>query len=238
MFDKTQKFVQDTQYFCTIIQSEVFYERNSSFHKQAMVRYESYCDVNEDELIKEVNSSPLQTCFDDYKRLLNNVDIPNKDTISMSWHIQEYFTSDRQLLEDAISIFETIVEKCGNFRNSITDFMELYSLKDNFPKKGFLCPLFVDEVLIKTDDDENTIKIEQEAIPNEILLIFRDKESAEEYLNWKEHTKNPRDWGRRYKDYGKPKNRLSRGDLKLLFEYLRKLYPEIDDDIEKFRRYA
>ena len=94
------------------------------------------------------------------------------------------------------------------------------------------------EISAKKDSHKVEHKNPQMTIPNEILLFFRDKESAEEYLNWKEHTNNPRDWGKRYKDYGKPKNRLSRGDLKLLFEHLRKLYPEIDDNINKFRRYA
>lgn len=144
MFDKTQKFVKDTQYLYTIIQSKEFYDRNGCFYQQTMTRYDSYCNVNEDELVKEVNSSPLQICFDDYKKLLNCVNIPNMDIASMSWFIHRKLSSDRELIEDAIGIYETVIETCGNLRNSVADFMELYGLVDNFPKIGFLCPMFID----------------------------------------------------------------------------------------------
>jgi hypothetical protein len=156
LFEKTQKFVEDTQYFCNVIQSKEFYDHNGYFYQQTKKRYDSYCDVNEDELVKEVNNSPLQTYFDDFKKLLNSIVIPNYDTMSMRKFIQENLTSDRELLEDALEIFETVVEKCGYLRNSVESFMELYDLKDNSPKSGFLRPLFIDEVL-REEDDENCI---------------------------------------------------------------------------------
>lgn len=145
LFEKTQKFVEDTQYFCSVIKSEQFYDRNGYFYQETKERFDSYCDVNEDEFVKEVNNSPLQTYFDDYKKLLNSIVIPDLDTFSMSKYIQENLTSDRELLEDALEIFETVVEKCGNLRNSVENFMELYDLKDNYPKIGFLRPIFIDE---------------------------------------------------------------------------------------------
>jgi hypothetical protein len=120
--------------------------------------------VNEDELVKEVNNSPLQTYFDDYKRLLNSIVIPNLDTFSMSKFIQENLTSDRELLEDAIEIFETVVEKCGNLRNSVENFMELYDLEDNYPKIGFLRPIFIDEVLREEDNENPTSEGKQTTI--------------------------------------------------------------------------
>ena len=175
MFDKTQKFVEDTQYFYTIIQTKDFYNRNGFFYQQTMVRLESYCDVNEDELIKEVNSSPLQTCFDDYKRLLNNIDIPNVDTLNMSLYIQEHLTSDREILADAICIFETIVERCGNLRNTINSFMELYSLKDNYPKQGFLRPLYYDNVMTQETP---------------ILTLSTPDKSKEDPRTWDEYEYN------------------------------------------------
>ncbi len=161
LFEKTQKFVEDTQYFCNVIQSKEFYDHNGYFYQQTKKRYDSYCDVNEDELVKEVNNSPLQTYFDDFKKLLNSIVIPNYDTMSMSRFIQENLTSDRELLEDALEIFETVVEKCGNLKNSVENFMELYDLKDHSPKKGFLQPLFIDEVL-REEIDENNISEEKE----------------------------------------------------------------------------
>lgn len=157
MFDKTQKFVKDTQYLYTIIQSKEFYDRNGCFYQQTMTRYDSYCNVSEDELVKEVNSSPLQICFDDYKKLLNCVNIPNMDIASMSWFIHRKLSSDRELIEDAIGIYETVIETCGNLRNSVADFMELYGLVDNFPKTGFLCPMFIDEAMSKESNEHAPI---------------------------------------------------------------------------------
>lgn len=175
MFDKTQKFVEDTQYFYTIIQTKDFYNRNGFFYQQTMARFESYCDVNEDELIKEVNNSPLQTCFDDYKRLLNNIDIPNVDTLNMSLYVQEHLTSDREILADAICIFETIVERCGNLRNTINSFMELYCLKDNYPKQGFLRPLYYDNVMTQETP---------------ILTLSTPDKSKEDPRTWDEYEYN------------------------------------------------
>lgn len=154
LFEKTQKFVQDTLYFCNVIQSNEFYDHDGYFYQQTKQRFDSYCDVNEDELVKEVNNSPLQMYFDDFKKLLNSIVVPNYDTMSMSKYIQENLTSDRELLEDALEIFETVVEKCGYLRNSVKSFMELYDLKDNSPKRGFLRPLFIDEVLREEDDEK------------------------------------------------------------------------------------
>lgn len=162
LFEKTQKFVEDTQYFCSVIQSKEFYDRNGFFYQQTKKRFDSYCDVNEDDLVREVNNSPLQTYFDDYKKLLNSIVIPDLDTMSMSWFIQENLTSDRDLLEDALEIFETVVEKCGNLRNSVENFMELYGLKDNSPKSGFLRPIFIDEVL-REENKENFISNRKKA---------------------------------------------------------------------------
>lgn len=154
LFEKTQKFVQDTLYFCNVIQSNEFYDHDGYFYQQTKKRYDSYCDVNEDELVKEVNNSPLQTYFDDFKKLLNSIVIPNYDTMSMSKYIQENLTSDRELLEDALEIFETVVEKCGNLRNSVENFRELYDLKDNSPKRGFLRPEFIDEVINEKEEQK------------------------------------------------------------------------------------
>ena len=169
LFEKTQEFVNDTRYLYNIIMHELFYDRNDHFYQQTMEKFNLYCNVNEDELVKEVNCSPLQTFFDDYKKLLNSIVIPNMDTMNMSWFIQKNLTSDRSLLEDAIEIFETVVEKCGNLRNSVDNFMELYDLKDNFPIKGFLRPLYYDgatskdiqndvSALTNIDDDDNDPK--------------------------------------------------------------------------------
>ena len=152
MFEKTRKFVEDTQYLCAVILSPEFYFSNGYFYQQTKRRFDLYCEVNEDELVNEVNNSPIQTYFYDFKKLLNSIDIPNKDTMSMSMYIQENLTSDRSLLDDAIDIFETVVEKCGDLRNSLENFMRLYDLKDNFPKKGFLRPLFIDEVFAEEDN--------------------------------------------------------------------------------------
>ena len=137
-----------------------------------------------------------------------------------------------QKLEDSKEIKASLIDDAVNEAIN-TYFLRIYE------KANDLCRIVseCEKYLPTNDSHEEEDKKPQMAIPNEILLVFRDKESAEEYLNWKEHTKNPRDWGRRYKDYGIPKNKRSRGDLKLLFELLRKLYPEIDDNVEKFRKY-
>lgn len=159
MFDKTRKFVEDTQYLCAVIGSKEFYDSNGYFYQHTKRRFDLYCEVNVDELVKEVNNSPLQTYFNDYKKLLNSIDIPNKDLLSMSTYIQENLTSDRFLLGDAVEIFETVVEKCGDLRNSLENFMSLYDLKDNFPKKGFLRPEFIDDVLV--EDESGSLRSER-----------------------------------------------------------------------------
>ena len=151
IFEKTRKFVEDTQYFYTIIMSKEFYNRTGDFYLLTKSRFDLYCVVNEDDLVNEVNKSPLQTYFDDYKKLLNSIDLPDKDLLGMSFYIQENLTIDRGLLEEAIDIFRTIVDKCGNLRNSLENFMSLYDLKDNFPKKGFLRPLYFDEAIEKEE---------------------------------------------------------------------------------------
>lgn len=177
MFEKTQRFVEDTQYLYTIIQNKEFYDRKGFFHKQTMERYNLYCLVKEDELIKEVNSSPLQTCFDDYKKLLNSIKLPNMDLLSMSWFIQENLSSDRELLEDAIGIYETLIEKCGNLRNSVTDFMKLYGIVDNYHRNGFLCPLYIDEAML----EESNGDIPSSSIPdneNKVSCFVRDNEES------------------------------------------------------------
>lgn len=147
IFDDTREFVEATQYLYTIIMAEEFYDRNGVFYQDTKKRFAMYCKVNEDDLVKEVNNSPLQTYFDDYKQLLNSIIIPNKDILSMSRYIQENLTSDKDLLEEAIEIFEAVIEKCGNLRNSLERYMDLYKLKDNYPQKGFLRPLFIDEAI-------------------------------------------------------------------------------------------
>lgn len=238
MFDKTQKFVKDTQYLYTIIQSKEFYDRNGCFYKQTMTRYNSYCNVNEDELVKEVNSSPLQICFDDYKKLLNCVNIPNMDIASMSWFIQKKLSSDRELIEDAIGIYETLIETCGNLRNSVADFMELYGLVDNFPKIGFLCPVFIDEAMSKESnengDDNSTRKPLH--IPPNVKMLFGSDEKCEEYFGWKEYSKDAGDWGKRLNDYIK-KRKWEKGEKKNIFGYLRDLHDDIEDNIQAFRRH-
>ena len=162
IFEKTQKFVEDTQYFCTIITSPEFYDSNGSFYRQTKRRFDSYCEVNVDELVKEVNNSPLQTYFNDYKKLLNSIDIPNKDLLSMSMYIQDNLTKNRDLLEDAVEIFETVIDRCGDLRNSLENFMSLYDLKDNFPKKGFLRPLFIDvEITKDIKEKHSSLKTEK-----------------------------------------------------------------------------
>ena len=151
MFERTLKFVRDTQFLCNVILSPEYYDKNGIFHAQAMSKYEAYCVIDEDSLMSEVNGSPIQASFDDFKRLLNKIDIPDYDTASISLQIRD-MTSDTDLIEDAISIFETIVEKCGNLRNSLTSWMELYDLRDNSPRKGFLRPLYFDEDAQLEDD--------------------------------------------------------------------------------------
>jgi hypothetical protein len=73
-------------------------------------------------------------------------------------------------------------------------------------------------------------------IPNDILLLFKDEESAEDYFSWEKYTTVPRNWGTRYNEYGVSKERRSKGDFKKIFEFLRQLHPDIIDDVDKFRR--
>ena len=122
MFDKTQKFVEDTQYLCSIILSSEFYDADGFLHNEAMRRYEAYCETNEYDLTKEVNSAPMQTSFDDYKRLLNKVEIPDIDTFGLSCYIKENLSEDVSLREDAISIWETVVEQCGFLTSAVLTF--------------------------------------------------------------------------------------------------------------------
>ena len=128
MFDKTRQFVDDTRFLSAVIFKKEFYEANGIFHSQAMDRYSRYVQVNVDELPKEVNSSPLQTCFDDYKRLLNSIDVPDVDIWGARQYIQDHLSTDEELVGDAVGILETIQEQCGLLRNAVYDFAEVYGL--------------------------------------------------------------------------------------------------------------
>ncbi len=129
MFDKTRQFVDDTRFLAAIIFKKEFYEANGIFHAQAMERYSRYVQVNVDELPKEVNSSPLQTCFDDYKRLLNSIDVPDVDLWGARQYIQDHLSTEGELVGDAVGILETIQEQCGLLRNAVYDFAEVYGLE-------------------------------------------------------------------------------------------------------------
>lgn len=191
-------------------------------------------DVGADNYLYVIKSDTDKICDLDANEV-KDVILEREDDISLRLRrINEYgLLSLLQKLENSKDI------KASLINDAVSEAINAYFLRI-YDKANDLCRIVseCEKFLQKNDSHKVEHKNPQRAIPNEILLVFRDKESAEEYLNWKEHTNNPRDWGRRYKDYGKPKNRLSRGDLKLLFEYLRKLYPGIDDNIEKFRRYA
>ena len=231
LFEKTQKFVEDTQYFCSVIKSEQFYDRNGYFYQETKERFDSYCDVNEDEFVKEVNNSPLQTYFDDYKKLLNSIVIPDLDTFSMSKYIQENLTSDRELLEDALEIFETVVEKCGNLRNSVENFMELYDLKDNYPKIGFLRPIFIDEAITEDNDEfsseEKEIKQTNTTHPNNVIELFSSKDTCDDFFG--EDNLDCAGWARRAWKFCQESKLYfhMRGDKKLLYEELKRLHPKI-----------
>lgn len=191
-------------------------------------------DVGADNYLYVIKSDTDKICDLDANEV-KDVILEREDDISLRLRrINEYgLLSLLQKLENSKDIKASLINDAVNEAIN-TYFLRIYEKANDFCKIVSEC----EKYLPRKDSHKVEHKNPQMAIPNEILLVFRDKESAEEYLNWKEHTNNPRDWGRRYKDYGKPKNRLSRGDLKLLFEYLRKLYPGIDDNIEKFRRYA
>lgn len=219
LFEKTQKFVEDTQYFCNVIQSKEFYDYNGYFYQQTKKRFDSYCDVNENELVKEVNNSPLQTYFDDFKKLLNSIVIPNYDIMSMSRSIQESLTSDRKLLEDALEIFETVVDKCGDLRNSIENFMGLYDLKDNSPKNGFLRPVFIDEVLRKKNKEDNSSP--------KVIELFSSKDSYNEFFNT--DGLDCAGWARRAWKFCQDSKLYFhiKGDKKLLYEEIKRFHPKI-----------
>lgn len=84
-------------------------------------------------------------------------------------------------------------------------------------------------------EKENS-SIEKLNISNDILLLFKDKESAEEYFSWEDYTTAPRNWGQRFNKYGVSKQGMTKGDLLKLFEFLRELHPDITNDVDKFRR--
>ncbi len=136
MFDKTRQFVDDTRFLSAIIFKKEFYEANGIFHAQAMERYSRYVQVNVDELPKEVNSSPLQTSFDDYKKLLNRIDVPDVDIWGARQYIKDHLSVDTNLVGEAVGIFETILEQCGLLRNAVEDFCEVYGLSEHHPKEG------------------------------------------------------------------------------------------------------
>lgn len=73
------------------------------------------------------------------------------------------------------------------------------------------------------------------AHPNDIVILFKDSESANKYFDWP-YTTNPRDWGDRFNNYGKPKTQFYKGQMKQLFDYIRQLFPDVDDDVDKFRK--
>ncbi len=145
MFDETHEFAKDTRFLTTIILKRMFYD-DKVIHRQVMERYSGYWRVNVNDLPNEVNSSPMQTCFDDYKILLNSIDLPNIDTWGMGRYIREHLSTDPQLVDDAVSILEGCVEQCGLLRNAVADLMKTYGLVDNHPKAGFLQPLYMDAV--------------------------------------------------------------------------------------------
>ena len=87
-----------------------------------------------------------------------------------------------------------------------------------------------------------------EKIPNRIYLYFKDNESCEDYFAWDKPTTDPKDWGKRYNIFGKKKKDLTKGDYKILFDYLKNRFPAIHHsqtgnkdndskkDLDRFRR--
>ena len=208
MFDKTRKFVEDTRFLTTIILKRMFYD-DKVIHRQVMERYSGYWRVNVNDLPNEVNSSPIQTCFDDYKRLLNSVDLPDIDTWGMGRYIREHLSTDPQLVDDAVSIFEGCVEQCGLLRNVVTNLMKTYGLVDNHPMQGFLQPLYVE----RTDKKK---VVENERLPS-------TEENTDSPGTWELSTDGTR-FSLRNLDYRRVFNLLTDGELGIMsseitFEY-------------------
>lgn len=87
-----------------------------------------------------------------------------------------------------------------------------------------------------TNSESNPVQI-----GNDIIIIFKNEESAREYFSWKHHVNDAKQWGKRYDEYGKPKDKRTRGDLKRVFEFIKLLHPEYcweQKDLEKFQRYV
>lgn len=231
MFEKTRQFVEDTRFLSAIIFKKKFYSANGIFHAQAMERYSRYVQVNVDELPKEVNSSPLQTCFDDYKRLLNSIDVPGVDLWGARQYIKDHLSVDTNLVGEAVGIFETILEQCGLLRNAVEDFCEVYGLSDHHPKEGSKEDEKPAEKPAESEEEK-----EPRTIPPNVIMAFKSAEAAEQYFGWEHYTTKPWDWGKRYKQYGINEQARTRGCLKAVFEYLRQQHPDVEDRINTFRK--
>ncbi len=231
MFDKTRQFVDDTRFLSAIIFKKEFYEANGIFHSQAMDRYSRYVQVNVDELPKEVNSSPLQTCFDDYKRLLNSIDVPDVDLWGARQYIQDHLSTEGELVGDAVGILETIQEQCGLLRNAVDDFAEVYGLTCKEEKEDDEKPAVKPAEKPAESEEEK----EPRTIPPNVIMAFKSAEAAEQFFAWKPYTTKEWDWGKRYRQYGVSEQARTKGCLKAVFQFLRQLHPDVGKREDTFR---
>jgi hypothetical protein len=145
-------FADVTNTLDTLMQEPEFYT-DGYHHSRAMKLATSYRQTNIDELINSIwlgvdDNHSEQLVFDLWKQQLNTIALPIYDDA----HFSQKF-GGLKYFDEAVDIREMLLDVCGELKRETTYFADANGLKDNSPKKGFLCPLYYEDNEVTTEQE-------------------------------------------------------------------------------------
>lgn len=177
-----RKFADDTNTLATIIQSQEFYS-DGYFHYTAMKLAVSYRQTDIQGLLDAIWNAvddihSLQGVFDLWKQQLNTIALPNYDFANFKAKF------DRQpYIDDALDIFQTLLDVCGDLKRETAYFMQENQLVDSKPKIGFLCPLFYEDDKLATEEETSQQKAPNEGVASTTINIPKNLQEYQEQID-------------------------------------------------------